>query len=137
MAKLTIVRGIPGSGKSTWAKQHCQCMLVENDMFLYENGKYIWTPERQQRAIDLCFTITADLLAKGIDVVVCNTFTKRSYITKYIALAKESNAEVEVIKVIGRPEWKNIHNVPANVYENMKKSFEDWPGEIVIDNNRC
>lgn len=137
MAKLTIVRGIPGSGKSTWAKTNRQCMLIENDMFLYENGKYIWTPDRQKRAIDLCFSITADLLSKGIDVVVCNTFTKRRYIKTYIDLAKENNADVEVIKVIGRPEWKNIHNVPAPVYENMKSHFEDWPGEITVDNNLC
>jgi len=39
MSKLILVRGLPGSGKSTFAKTF-GCLHVEADMFYIVGGKY-------------------------------------------------------------------------------------------------
>jgi predicted kinase len=45
MATLTIVRGLPGSGKSTYAKS-LNVFHIEADMFCMKDGKYEFDAER-------------------------------------------------------------------------------------------
>jgi len=69
-------------------------------------------------------------LRNGMDVVVSNTFTKRRYVAGYARLAAECGADVSVYRMAGS--FKNNHSVPTAVFENMKKNFEDWPGETTV-----
>ena len=125
--KLTILRGLPGSGKSIFAKSHFQCCILENDQFQIQDGKYNWSPEGTRRAIALCLSITEQILSSKADVVVCNTFTKRSFIEGYKRLAEKYGADFEVIRMTGN--FQNTHNVPKAIFDNMKSHFEDWPDE--------
>lgn len=127
--KLTIIRGLPGSSKSTYAKSHFQCLILENDMFLVRNGKYDWSPARVKAAIRMCIDFASKALAAGADVVIANTFTKRKFVAAYEKLAKAYGAEFEVIRM--EHDYGNVHNVPADVLKSMREGFEDWPGEIV------
>ena len=128
--KLTLIRGIPGSGKSTYAKTHYNCLILENDMFHMQGGVYFFDPKRQNMAIDWCRSTCEGALANGMDVVVANTFTKKRYIESYRALAETYLADFEVIRCTGN--FKNIHDVPENVFELMKNGFEDWDGERIV-----
>lgn len=131
MAKLTLVRGVPGSGKSTFARKNFQCVVLENDMLQIQNGEYVWAPETTKRAIEKIAEITEELLSAGIDVCIANTFTKRSYIEFYKKMAARHHAAFEVIRCTG--EFKNIHNVPEGVLKSMREHFEDWDGEVKIN----
>lgn len=128
--KLTIIRGTPGSGKSTYAKNHYNCLILENDMFHMHDGQYEWDKDNMQDAIDWCMETCERALSLGMDVVVSNTFTKCSVITKYIMLADRYGADYEVIRCSG--DYGNIHDVPRFVLESMKRGFEDWPGEKIV-----
>ena len=128
--KLTIIRGLPGSGKSTYAKNHYNCLILENDMFHMQDGKYMWDKDHMPQAIDWCMETCANALSLGMDVVVSNTFTKRSSITKYIELADMYGADWEVIRCTGK--YENVHSVPKYVLESMESRFEDWSGEKIV-----
>lgn len=128
--KLTLIRGIPGSGKSTYAKDHYNCLILENDMFHMRDGQYMWDKDSMPDAIDWCMDTCERALSLGMDVVVSNTFTKRSVITKYIELADIYGADYEVIRCTGN--YGNIHEVPRFVLESMKRNFDDWPGEKIV-----
>lgn len=127
--KLTILRGLPGSGKSVFAKAHFQCCILENDQFQIQDGKYNWSPEGTKKAITLCRTLAEQILSHGADVVVCNTFTRYVFIEGYKRLAEKYGADFEVIRMTGN--FQNTHNVPKFILDNMKSHFEDWPGEIM------
>lgn len=127
--KLICCRGLPGSGKSVFARKHFQCCILENDQFQMQNGKYVWSPDGTKRAIALCRNLADQILAAGADVVVCNTFTKRSFVEGYKRLAEKYGADFEVIRMTGN--FQNTHNVPKFILDNMKSHFEDWPGEIL------
>lgn len=127
---LTIIRGIPGSGKSTYAKNHYHCLHLENDMFHIHNGKYEFDTKVQKKAVEWCMTMCDNALANGLDVVVSNTFTKKAFIDAYKKIAEKYDANFEVIRCTGN--YQNLHNVPKFVFENMKNNFEDYDGEHFV-----
>jgi len=129
--RLILVRGVPGSGKSTFAaKVFPGAFHVENDMFHVKDGEYRFDFNRQKDAVSWCMDMCDTALRNGMDVVVSNTFTKRKYVSAYARLAAEHGADVSVYRMTGS--FENSHSVPAAVFENMKKNFEDWPGETVV-----
>lgn len=128
--KLTIIRGLPGSGKTTYAKKSYNCLILENDMYHIRNGEYEWDKKNMETAILWCLGTCRDALCHGMDVVVSNTFTQKRYVDTYRRIAEETGAEFEVIRCTG--EFENQHSVPRFVLENMKRGFEDYPGETIV-----
>lgn len=129
--RLILVRGVPGSGKSTFtAKVFSGTFHVENDMFHVKDGEYRFDFNRQKDAVSWCMDMCDTALRNGMDVVVSNTFTKRRYVMAYVKLAEKYGADVSIYRMMGS--FKNSHSVPAAVFENMKKGFEDWSGEIFV-----
>lgn len=129
--RLILVRGVPGSGKSTFAaKVFPGAFHVENDMFHMKDGEYRFDFNKQKDAVSWCMDMCDMALRNGMDVVVSNTFTKRRYVMAYVKLAEKYGADISVYRMTGS--FKNCHSVPAAVFENMKKGFEDWLGEIFV-----
>lgn len=129
--KLTIIRGIPGSGKSTFAKENFNCLILENDMYHMHNGNYEWKFSNMKYATNFIYETCKNALHNGMDVVVANTFTKVKFIVPYKRLAEEMDANFEVLRCAGN--WQNTHNVPQDVLESMSTNFEDWHGEAIVN----
>ena len=131
MAILRLMRGAPGSSKSTSAKRMFPgTLLLENDMFLISDDQYKWSKERVRVGIDLCIKMTEMALKNGSDVVVANTFTKKRFIDSYKKLADKYGANFEVYRCSGN--YKNVHGLNDNMVESFKKSMEDYPGEFLV-----
>lgn len=129
--QLILVRGVPGSGKSTFAKNvFSGAFHIENDMFHVKDGKYQFDRSRQKDAVAWCMDMCDTALRNGMDVVVSNTFTKVRYVMAYARLASEHGADLTVYRMNGS--FENSHSVPKEVFENMKNNFEGWPGEVVV-----
>ena len=130
--KLTIIRGLPGSGKSTYAKKNYNCLILENDMFHIKSGEYCYSRDKMPEAISWCDSICENALSLGMDVVVANTFIKKNFVDSYRKLADKYDADFEVIRCVA--DFGNVHDVPKFVLEDMKNGFEDYDGEIVVNN---
>ena len=129
--KLIVVRGVPGSGKSTFSKKMFPDFEnFENDMYHMKNGKYVFDVAKQPAAVKWCFDQTKKALLAGKSVVVSNTFVKRQYIDVYRDLADEIGCDFEVYTMHGR--YDNVHNVPAPVLAGMSRSFQKYDGEIDV-----
>ena len=132
MAVLHLFRGIPGSGKTTAAMRlFPQVVRFENDMFCERDGKYQWSKERVKESIDWCISSVKNALDNGMDVCVCNTFTKKRYIAAYEKIALERGAKFEVYRCNGG--FNNTHRLSLGMVESFKKAMEDWPGEILVE----
>jgi len=130
--KLTIIRGIPGSGKSTYAKKNYKCLILENDMFHERGGLYRWLPSSMKGAIEWCEETCRTALGLGMDVVVANTFVDKKYVDFYKDMADEFDADFEVIRM--ENDFGNVHNVPEKTLSRMKSEFDDYPGEKIVIN---
>lgn len=134
MAQLHLVRGIPGSGKSTFVhKMFPSIFHVENDMFHMHDGAYDWDKDNMPDAIAWCASMVETALEHGMDAVVSNTFTKCKFIEHYKKIAEKHGASFHVYRCIGQ--FKNVHGLGNALVDSFKKSMEDWPGETIVQPN--
>ncbi|EKF9234277.1 ATP-binding protein [Vibrio cholerae] len=120
--KLTLVRGLPGSGKSTYAKTLYAILVEADQFFIDKNDNYQYDSALIKTAHAWCQLETKRLLRAGFDVVVANTFVKNWEMSFYKSLADEVNVSFEVIEINGK--YQNIHGVPDAVITRMRKQFE-------------
>jgi predicted kinase len=128
--KLTIIRGLPGSGKTTYANSKYRAIKLEMDMFRIKSGQYIYSHSRNKDIAKYTFNLAKQILSDGIDVVVNSTFTKNSYIQPYIELAKELNAEIEIIHLDNN--FGSTLQIDDEVIQRMKHDWEKCENETII-----
>ncbi len=128
---LVLVRGLPGSGKSTIAREYSRAgfLHLEADQFLFTStGEYQWTPTRLTLAHQRCQEEARLALLGRKSVVVSNTFVRSWEVEPYLSFARETGAQVVIVKAQGR--FGSIHDVPEHVIRRMTSIWEDIPGEM-------
>ncbi len=124
MANLVLVRGLPGSGKSTFAKQNYPSYNhYEADMYFVKDGVYTYNPEKIRDAHEWCQAKTLISLRRDESVVVSNTFTRLWEMTPYLMMIDKFGDNCEVFTMRGN--YQNIHGVPDSVLEQMKARWEE------------
>jgi len=129
MAHLYIIRGLPGSGKTTlartlfrdlkyriewheadryWSEFHCEKFIGE-----LIGEAHAWCQENVFRA-----------LTESVDAIVSNTFTQIWEMQPYIDYCKEHGHTFSVITCQGP--WKSVHNVPDETLKRMKDRWEHY-----------
>ncbi len=122
---LYLIRGWPGSGKSTKAKELLTEGLIdvyfEADMY-FESSKlgYVFDPKLIPQAHAWCLRKTKEALSQGKNVAVSNTFIKLWEAQKYMDLG----FPYEIIECSGL--YQNTHNVPVDKVVSMRASYEEF-----------
>jgi predicted kinase len=121
-----LIRGLPGSGKSTVAKLFDKALHFEADMyFLDADGNYHFDASKIKNAHNWCRHSVMDAMKEGHPiVVVSNTFTQEWEMEVYYLLAEELGYRVTSMIVENRHEGKNIHGCPDDKIEQMRTRFE-------------
>ena len=127
MKQLILLRGLPGSGKSTFAKTLTARTGVyyEADMYFIKDGVYKFDPDLIKYAHNWCRDIVLERMIEDLNlIVVSNTFTQEWEMETYYSMAKIYGYQVFSIIVENRHDGINEHNVPEEHLERMKNRFE-------------
>lgn len=144
MKKLIIIRGLPGSGKSTFAQflfdnlevDVDAAMLAADDYFYDDDGVYNFDANKLhqahmgcQQSVESNMSVTTELCKKyGNDsnsvIIVHNTSTTPKEMKPYLELAEKYDYEVTSLIVENRHGNSNVHGVPQEVLDKMKNRFE-------------
>lgn len=132
MNKVTIMRGIPGSGKSTWIRDNVHGLVVSADeYFSSADGSYKFDPTLLPAAHNDCLKrFLSNVYAGRESIVVDNTNIRTYEIAPYYRLAEVYGYEVEVIWLVCAPSLaikRGIHGVPEDLVRSMAISFEPLP----------
>ena len=99
MRKILILKGIPASGKSTYAKQFVKdnegwVRVCKDDIRLLYGLPFSWRFEKLVRIAEV--NLVHQALNQDYNVVVDSTNLKPRDLTKWNTIATEVNAEIEV-----------------------------------------
>lgn len=134
MRTVYILRGISGSGKSTYTKANFPNAFVASaDNFFVKDDVYTFDPTKLGNAHAWCFRQFEDALQRGDDaVVVDNTNTKLWEFKSYVETAAKYGYDVKVIRLAVDPliaAARNLHGVPAEKVQQMQNRFQDFLGK--------
>jgi predicted kinase len=145
------MRGIPGSGKSTWAKEHYpKAAYCSADDFFMVNGVYLFDRLKLSEAHASCmlrFTsaVLRDIVPPGSaasfchddqrrDIVVDNCNSKRWMYETYVQMAMAAGYEIKIVEVVFNSLddvraclKRGRHAVPLEVVASMAVDWEDDP----------
>ena len=142
---MIIMRGLPGSGKSTWIELDSSEYVNQRDFMIAsadhyhidENGVYNFDLKNQREAHTYCKNVALYACKTEHDVYIDNTNTQRWEFQYYLSLAKKYKYNVRVVRIHGiDPETafnRNVHGVPMDTLIKMNERFEDFEGEEIFN----
>jgi len=139
--KLIILRGLPGSGKSTYAKELANklwegglaCKICSADYYFERpDGVYDFNPRLLKNAHNFCEQQVKESMQTNYSIIIIdNTNTRKWEYQKYIDMANKHGYNIEEKIIGGFSEEKikeyagrNIHGVPYEKIKEMAERFE-------------
>ncbi len=127
---LILLRGLPGSGKTTLAKvlseNNTYPVFSVDDYFTNEiTGEYLFNFQNNHLAYKQCEMLTKDAMLQSISkVIVHNTFTTEWELEPYFKLASSYNYLLFVVTVENYHEQKNVHEVSDEQLQKMAEKYK-------------
>jgi predicted kinase len=154
---LYILRGLPGSGKSTYARKRWPLMRADRFIWPAEekrtlpvcvsidheftnlSGEYVWEAKRVGQAAAAANSRIVRLLRDGVpEVIVDNTHSRLWEYHLALDLAGAFGYEVEIISLFdgGCTDEELFsrctHNVPLDIISAQRERWEPHPDDVVV-----
>ena len=127
---LILLRGLPGSGKTTLAKvlseNNTYPIFSVDDFFTNKvNGEYLFNFKKNHLAYKQCEELTKEAMQQNrTKIFVHNTFTMYWELEPYFKLAAEFNYELFVLTVENYHGKKNTHGVSEEQLQKMADKYK-------------
>ncbi len=125
---VILVRGVMGSGKSTFAKMLIagrDAVLLENDMYMYdENGVYHYDETKKEYYAKSLYRDFMQSINAGVPyIVICNASPTWKNLKHYRKLAIDNGYKFTSLVIENRNETISVHDVDEEKVERFRKEF--------------
>lgn len=134
--ELVIIRGHHGSGKTTMAEKISKQGYIHHEQekfFINNKGEYEFHRELEGGVKEAVFNNVMEDLKKGNNVVVSELFTKNEEVEKFIKMAKEAGAKVNVIGMDLK--YESDKKYDPEIVRKTKNAYEKSDYEQTISNS--
>ena len=137
MKRIILTRGLPASGKSTWAKQEVlkdpeHSVRINRDDLRNMSGKY-WVPARENYIKACKSTILINAINFKFDTIIIDEMNLNPKDFEYVSVVVDkANEIIKDTKNQYKIEFKDFTNVPLNVCIERDSKRENPLGEKVI-----
>jgi predicted kinase len=139
MSSLIIVRGLPGSSKSTWVRNNFSksYLWYEPDHLITDCfGSYRFDAQLWDDVHDLTFRLVDFALARNENVIVSDVFPNRESLMRYIRLSEAHDSNLDIITIKSsvfdsKFKMRNTHGVPLTVLSEMQSNFDYSFGRLI------
>lgn len=126
---LILLRGLPGAGKTTFAKliaeNKCYPIYSVDDYFTDALGNYQFKFEENYKAYAACLSHVEQAIEHGhLKIIVHNTFTLDWEIEPYFKLAKKHHIEIHILTVENYHNKQNVHDVSDAQIKKMAEKYK-------------
>ena len=127
-----VMRGVPGSGKSTTAKRlagHSGIIHAVDD-YHKTRGEFLWDDDRKDEYYNLNFSAFVESLDAGVQTVVCDCINvTRDEYEKYVNAAQERGYTTATVTMASispaSAASRNKHSVNVDQITEMYEKWED------------
>lgn len=134
MRQVIIMRGFPGSGKSTWLKNSPGRKVIcsaDHHFTVPGTGEYHFNHSQLEEAHNACMCKFVWSVTEGHSIVVVdNTNLTINEILPYFQVAKAFGYDIKIVEMrcsIDLAKSRNVHNVPSFIYDKMKSKYQGIP----------
>lgn len=134
MKNLYLIRGLPGSGKTTFAKTLHDALpnsaiFSTDDYMVDDNGEYKFSGEKLKHCHNQCQTdAKKEINSKNcINIIIHNTFTQLWEMKPYIDIVENSPFRFKITVIHIEGDHGNTHNIPNSKINKMKNRWQTYP----------
>lgn len=143
---LTIIRGLPGAGKSTLGRKLAAdsgALFLEPDMFVTSDTQYCYTEKRYQFAVNHVRKILSSLsycdwtgenMIFTPDVIYADVLPTLQDVNRLLEVCGQNKVKMFTLEIsLEEARGRNIHNVREKDLLRMAETFE----KLKIENGRA